>query len=100
VDTPARLRGLPWTDVHGVRVPVAVGILSRLLGLALLRRERSGPGLLIPDCRSVHTFGMRFQLDILFLDAEGGVVEVRRNVPPRRIARCPGAAGVAELPSP
>jgi uncharacterized membrane protein (UPF0127 family) len=84
----------------GLEVPVAITRPSRLLGLALLPRGRAGSGLLIPRCRSVHTFGMRFRLDLLFLDADGRVIELRRGVPPRRFVRCPGAAAVLELPSP
>ena len=71
-----------------------------MLGLALLRRERAGPGLLFPRCRSVHTFGMRFTLDLIFLDEYRRVVEVRREVPPRRLVRCPAAMAVLEFPSP
>ncbi|MGZ5356197.1 MAG: DUF192 domain-containing protein [Solirubrobacterales bacterium] len=81
-------------------VPVATTRTARLLGLALLSRERAGAGLLIPRCRSVHTFGMRFELDLLFLDRTGTVLELRRAVRPGRIADCRGAAAVLELPSP
>ena len=74
--------------------------LSRLLGLALLPRKGAGAGLLIPGCRSVHTLGMRFSLDLLFFDREGRVIEIRRNVPAGRFVRCPAADAVLELPSP
>jgi uncharacterized protein len=84
----------------GFEVPVATTRFSRLLGLALLSCERAGPGLLIPRCRSVHTFGMRFALDLVFLDAEQRVVEIRREVLPRRVVHCSRAAAVLELPSP
>lgn len=70
---------------------------SRLLGLALLPRGRAGPGLLIPRCSAVHSFGMRFALTLLFLDRDGRVIALRR-LPPRRLARCRGAAAVLELP--
>ena len=73
--------------------------LSRLLGLAVLSRERAGAGLLIPRCRSVHTLGMRFRLDLLFFDREGRVIEICRDVPPIRLVRCPAADAVLELPS-
>ena len=79
---------------------MAATLPSRLLGLALLAPERAGPGLLIPRCRSVHTVGMRFRLDLVFLDERRRVVEVRRDVPPGRFVRCPGAMAVLELPSP
>ena len=39
---PLRFRRLPTADVASRRVPVAVTLLSRLLGLALLRAERAG----------------------------------------------------------
>jgi len=94
-----RFRGLPRTSLLGYDVPVADTWRSRLLGLALLPRAHAGEGLLIPRCRSVHTFGMRFPLDLLFLDEEGEVVELHRSVPARKVFRCPAAGAVLELPS-
>jgi uncharacterized protein len=94
---PRRFRRLPLARVGGREVPVAVGCVARLLGLAWLARERAGAGLLIPRCDAVHSFGMRFELELVFLDA-GGRVLCRRRLRPRRFARCPGAAAVLELP--
>lgn len=70
---------------------------ARLLGLAGLRCDQAGAGLLIPRCRSIHTFGMRFAIDVFFLDPAGGVVERRLRVPPGRLLRCRAAAAVLEL---
>lgn len=95
----ARLDRLSTAVVLGLEVPVASGFHARLLGLARLDRERAGAGLLIPCCAAVHTFGMRFELDLLFLDHEGGLRSARRRVPPRRFAWDWGAAAVLELPS-
>ena len=100
METPHRFRRLEHVELLGFVVPVATTRLSRLLGLALLARERAGDGLLIPDCRSVHTLGMRFSLDLLFLDRRGRVIEIRRNVPAGRFCGCRKAASVLELPSP
>jgi uncharacterized protein len=94
---PRRLRRLRRESVLGFTVPVATTLASRLLGLALLERARAGEGLLIPNCRSVHTWGMRFRLDLRFLDPEGRVVEVRRGVGPGRIVRRSDASAVLEL---
>ena len=69
------------------------------MGLALLERSAVGPGLLIPGCRSVHTFGMRFALDIAFLDAEGAAISRRRAVPPRRVLADRRASAVLETPA-
>jgi uncharacterized membrane protein (UPF0127 family) len=100
VAVPRRFRRLNRATLLGVEVPIATSFASRLLGLALLSRDRAGPGLLIPRCRSVHTFGMRFPLDLLFFDRDGRVIEARRSVPPGRVVRCGGAATVLELHSP
>jgi uncharacterized membrane protein (UPF0127 family) len=94
-----RLEGLPTIEVGGVEVPVAVGLRARLLGLAGLDLEAAGIGLLIPRCSSVHTFGMRFALDIVFLDARWRPLAVRRAVPRRRVFSHRAAAAVLELPA-
>ena len=94
-----RLRRLAEVELLGRRVRVAEDRLSRRLGLAGLRAERAGGGLLIPRCRSVHTFGMRFALDVVFLDAAERIVLVRAAVPPGRVASDLRAAAVLELPS-
>jgi uncharacterized membrane protein (UPF0127 family) len=99
VETPLRFRRLRRVELLGREIPVAGTGLSRLLGLALLPRERAGAGLLIPGCRSVHTLGMRFTLNLVFLDGAGRVIELHREVPPGRFIRCAAAMAVLELPS-
>lgn len=96
---PRRFAGLSSALALGERVPLATGFRARLLGLALLPRERAGPGLLIPRCRSIHTFGMRFPIDVVFLDRRG--TEIRRvaAVPPHRVVAERGARFVLELPA-
>ena len=94
-----RLELLPRRLVAGHEVPVAVGFRARLLGLALLDRADAGAGLLIPRCAAVHTFGMRFALDLVFLDADDEVLAVRRAVPRRRFVAYRGAAAVLEIPA-
>lgn len=93
-----RLERLPPAIVLGREVPVAAGFRARLLGLAHLDRDEAGPGLLIPRCSGVHTFGMRFALDLVFLDRGGRPCSVRREVRPRRFASDRRAAAVLELP--
>lgn len=96
---PRRLRKLPRAEIRGRRVPVAVSRRARVLGLSLLDRRRAGAGLLIPGCRSVHTFGMRFALDLVFLDFDLRPVALRRAVPPRRFVFERRAQAVLELPA-
>jgi uncharacterized protein len=94
-----RFRRLPVAVAMGVEVPVAERTLSRLLGLALLRRQRAGTGLLIPRCAAIHSFGMRFPLDVIFLDANGIAIRRVRCLAPCRFAGCRGAAAVLETPA-
>lgn len=94
------MRGLRRSVALGITVPVAESRLSRLLGLALLERERAGTGLLIPRCRSVHTFGMRFPIDVHFLDGGGRPLRAVSGLGRCRVVAEPAAAAVLELPSP
>jgi hypothetical protein len=82
----------------GVDAVVAAGPRLRLLGLTLLPLERAPAALLIPRCASVHTFGMRFPIDVVFLDVSGEELVRRSRVPPRRLVRRRGAAAVLEVP--
>ncbi len=67
--------------------PVRVARTCRERSRGLLGRSslQTGEALLIPHCRSVHTFGMQMPLTVVFLDARGTVLRVRR-MPPGRIA--------------
>jgi len=85
---------------HGrAPIPVAKDLRTRLRGLAFRDRDEAGPGLLFPRCSSVHTFGMRFELDVFFLDEAGRIIDVRRRVRPRRVVWCRGASAVLEIPA-
>jgi uncharacterized protein len=53
---------------------VAEEVSARMRGL--LGRDGLDGGLLLPHCRSVHTLGMRFPIDVAFLDRRGKVVAV------------------------
>jgi uncharacterized protein len=77
-------------------VRVARSRWSRLLGLAF-RRKPPADALLISRCRSVHTFGMRFALDLVWLGRGGRVLRIDRDVPPWRIRSCGEAVEVLEL---
>ena len=100
---PHRLRRLPRAPLppplDRCDVRCARDRLARLLGLAGLRRLPPHAGLLLPRTRSIHTCGMRFALDLVWLDGDGRVVRLDRAVPPWRMRSCRAARAVVELPS-
>ena len=93
-----RLSALPSRELgDGLRVAVAESHLARLRGLTGLTGLDPDEGLELPRCRSVHTAGMRFPLDLVWLDADGAVVRVDRGVQPLRMRSCRAARSVVEV---
>lgn len=73
---------------------------SRLRGLIGTTGLAAGEGLLIEPCSGIHSFGMRYSFDALFLDREGRVVHLMRRMSPNRVSRyVPSAQAVLELPA-
>ena len=92
-----RLDGLPGRDLPGgLRVAEAHSRAARMKGLAKLDDMPETTALHIPRCRSVHTFTMRFPLDLIWLSKAGEVVRIDENVPPRRVRTCVRARSVVE----
>lgn len=72
---------------------------DRRRGLLGRTQFGSGRGLWISPCEAIHTFGMRFPIDAVFLDRQFRVRKIRTNLAPRRIALCWPAHSVLELPA-
>jgi len=86
--------------VVGERVRTSSTFLSRLVGLLGTAAIADGEGLWIVPCRSVHTLGMRYPIDVAFLDARGVVVGILEGLPPNRVGRVVrDARGALELRS-
>ena len=73
--------------------------LTRLKGLLGRKELAAGEGLLLRPAASVHTFFMRFPIDVVFLDRELRVLRVAANLRPWRAAARRGARAVLELPA-
>lgn len=71
---------------------------ERMRGLLGRPPLRSGQALLIDPCPSVHTIGMRYSLDLAFLDMHWRVLRLVRELPPLRFAACASARATLELP--
>jgi uncharacterized membrane protein (UPF0127 family) len=82
------------------RVGVAATRAARAVGLLSRTGLEPGEALWIVPSRGVHTWGMRFAIDVLALDDAGTVIDCVSNLRPWRV-RLPrrGTAGVLELPA-
>jgi uncharacterized membrane protein (UPF0127 family) len=80
-----------------LEVDVAITRAARRRGL--LGRESLGPneGLLLSPCKAVHTFGMRFPIDVIFIDRDGRAVRIVRSLAPWRMSMSARAKAVIEL---
>jgi uncharacterized protein len=80
-------------------VEVANSGPKRSKGLLGRKGLEPGEALWIVPCEAVHTFGMQFSLDLVYLDRQHRIKKIRRNVPPWRISGCLSAHSVIELPA-
>lgn len=74
-----------------------VTVLDRTRGLLGTRALAGGQGLLISPCNAVHTFFMRFSIDVIFLDRDGAIVKIIQALKPFRLGMALGAAAVLEV---
>ena len=58
-----------------------------------------GEGLWIIPCESVHTFFMRFPIDLVYLDRKNKIRKIRSAVGPWRLSACLSAHSILELPA-
>lgn len=79
---------------------VADSIFARMKGLLGRNSLPEASGIWLKPCKGVHTFGMKFTIDVVFLSTDHRVVAVYNNLPPNRITRIYSkAATVIELPA-
>ena len=93
------MRNHTRNTVLGDAVEVADTSEKRRVGLLKHERLEAGSGLWIVPCESVHTFFMKFPIDLVYLDKEKKVRKVRHRVPPWRLSICLSAHSILELPA-
>ena len=93
-----RARNLTRNTVLGDAIDIADTSEKRTTGLLKHTELRPGEGLWIVPCEGVHTFFMRFPLDLVFIDRKHVVRKTVGNVPPWRISLCLPAHSILELP--
>ena len=93
------MRNQTRDTVLGDAVEAADTSAKRRTGLLKHERLEAGAGLWIVPCESVHTFFMKFPIDLVYVDKHHKVRKVRHAVPPWRLSACLTAHSVIELPA-
>ena len=91
------VRNVTRTAELANRVQLAGDGANRRKGLLGRESLAPGEGLWIVPCEAVHTFGMRFPIDLIYLDRKHRIVKTRSNVGPWRLSACLRAHSVIEL---
>ncbi len=82
------------------RLMSATSVFSRMKGLLGKSSLKEGEGLFIKPCKGIHTFGMKFPIDVIVLDRNNLVIALNKNLPPNRLTRLyKRASAVIELPA-
>ncbi|HZK38918.1 MAG TPA: DUF192 domain-containing protein [Clostridia bacterium] len=79
---------------------MADNFFKRFKGLMFRRSMPSDYGLLLSPCNAIHTFSMRFPIDVIFLDENSKIVHIEKSMRPNKIGKTIKAAtNVLELSS-
>lgn len=81
------------------KVEIADSFFSRMKGLLQRDGFTESDGILITPCNYVHTIGMRFSIDLVFLNKQNRVVGLKRNMKKNRFAGIMQAKHTLELPA-
>jgi len=73
-------------------------VVKRMVGLLNRGKLDKGEGLLLDRCHGIHTFGMRFSIDVLFLDKDFCVIRAVKALPPFRTCVVKKSVYVLEVP--
>lgn len=82
----------------GIHISLAANFWQRLRGLLGTTTLAVGHGLVIKPCNSIHTWGMAYAIDVLFVDSNNRIIKIVTNLPPGKLARAAGSCYVIELP--
>ena len=98
-DVRLRVSNLTRNTVLATSMEVANTDSKRRKGLLGRDGLASGSGLWLCPCEAVHTFWMRFPIDLVYLDRQNRIRKLTSDVRPWRLSACLRAHSVIELPS-
>ena len=93
------LKNITFDKTYPFRIAHADAFFPRLLGLLGTSQPDLQKGLYIDPCSGIHTFGMQYPVDVLYLDKNGCVVNATQNLKANAVSRViPVVKSVVELP--
>jgi len=94
-----RVRNQTRDTVLADRADIANTAALRNKGLLKHAGLAPGEGLWIVPCSAIHSIGMKFPIDVVFLSKDKRVLKIRRDMKKWKMAICMGARSVLELPA-
>jgi uncharacterized membrane protein (UPF0127 family) len=95
-----RIENLTRGTLLGNRIELADSWWRRSRGFLGRAQPGKGEGILLVPCNAVHTFGMKFDLDLVFVGTTGGVLAVVEQLQPwKKSGRVRGCRYVLEVPA-
>ena len=86
-------------NIVSLQTRIANTWIKRLVGLLPEKKLTAGDGLWIQPCNSIHTIGMRFPIDVVFLDENHRIKKLGKSIKPYRFcSSLKGTKSVLELP--
>jgi uncharacterized protein len=80
-----------------LRIIKADSFFSRAFGLLFKKRLERGQALHLKPCNSVHTIGMHYPIDLIFLRGDQTILTIHRRVHGFRFRWCAGGSSVLEM---
>lgn len=70
---------------------------DRMRGLLFRPRLKENQAMLIDRCNSIHTFGMSYNIDVVYLDKLSRIIKIVKDIKPWRMSACWQAKNTLEL---
>lgn len=93
------IRNITQNTIIASDAGLADNFITRLKGLLGTNQLDTGRALIIRPCNSIHTFGMKYAIDVVFIDKQDSIVKIIQDMPAGRFSLCSGSSYVVELPA-
>ena len=93
------IKNMSQNTIIASKGSLADTFFSRLKGLLCTKKLDQGKGLIIRPCNSIHTVGMKYAIDVVFLDSQDKIIKIINYMPAGMFSLCIGSSYVVELPA-